>query len=40
MNEVADQISYFTSRQWEFSNENLFSLMKELNETDSKVSSD
>ena len=30
-------LEYFTTRQWEFTNHNLFMLMKKLNETDRKI---
>jgi alcohol-forming fatty acyl-CoA reductase len=30
-------LEYFTTKQWEFTNDNLFMLMKELNETDTQI---
>ena len=30
-------LEYFTTREWEFTNDNLFMLMKQLNETDRRI---
>lgn len=34
---AVETLEYFTSHQWEFTNDNLFMLMKEMNEYDAKV---
>ena len=34
---AAEILEFFTMKEWNFSNENIYKLMNEMNETDNKV---